>query len=136
MEKYRDIPAIDAIRAMAELRARKDALEEQSKAIGAEYDYLRLEYVPERMEQEGIQNMKVDGVGKVSLRGDLYVSVLADNRDAFHEWLRETGRGDLIRDTVNASTLKAAAKDWIRSGEELPESLIKVTPYTQAVITK
>lgn len=135
-EKYKDMATVDIVRAMAELRAQKDELEEKLKLINVEYDYIRLQRLPEKMEEEGIQGLKVDGVGRVSLRGDIYVSVLADNREVFHTWLRDTNRGDLIKDTVNASTLKASVKEWIKRGEEIPEELIKVTPFTMSVITK
>lgn len=135
-EKYKDMATVDIVRAMAELRAQKDELEEKLKLINVEYDYIRLQRLPEKMDEEGIQGLKVDGVGRVSLRGDIYVSVLADNREVFHTWLRDTNRGDLIKDTVNASTLKASVKEWIKRGEEIPEELIKVTPFTMSVITK
>ena len=136
IEKYKGVPAIDAARAMSGLRATKDELEERLKEVNIEYDFLRLTHLPEQLENEGIQNIKVEGVGKVTLRGDVYVSVLAENREEFHGWLRDTGRGDLIKDSVNASTLKAAAKQWLKAGEVIPETLVKITPYTQAVITK
>lgn len=135
-QKYEGVNAIDAARAMHNLRALKDGLEEQLKGINIEYDFIRLNYLPEQLENEGIQNIKVEGVGKVTLRGDVYVSVLVENREVFHEWLRDTGRGDLIKDSVNASTLKAAAKQWLKAGEVIPETLVKITPFTQAVITK
>ncbi len=135
-EKFKGVSTIDAIRRMAELKKQKDGLDAQVKDIVSEYDFLRLVLIPERFDAEGISNMKIDGVGRVNLRGDVYVSVLAENREQFYGWLRDTGRGSLIQDNVNPSTLKAAAKEWMRSGEEIPEELIKITPYTQSVITK
>ena len=135
-EKYKSMATVDIVRAMAELRTKKDELEEKLKLINVEYDYLRLQRIPEKLDEEGIQGMKVEGVGRISLRGDVYVSVLAENRGMFYDWLRDTNRGDLIKDTVNASTLKASVKEWIKKGESLPEEFLKVTPFTMAVITK
>lgn len=134
--KYKPLATLDIIRAMDEQRKLKEDLEDQLKAINKEYDFLRLNMVPARFEEEGIENLKVEGVGRVSLTGDMYVSILADHKEEAYEYFRDIGKGSLITETINSSTLKATVKAMIKAGEEVPESLIKVTPFTRASITK
>lgn len=135
-EKYKGMTTLDLVRAMARVQADKEDADEEAKQIGKEFDYLRLKMIPARFEEEGIENLKVEGVGRVSLTGDMYVSILADNREKAYEFFRDIGKGSLITESINSSTLKAAVKSMIKSGEEVPEELIKVTPFTRASITK
>lgn len=118
------------------LRERKDALAAEEKIINTRIEELTKKEIPEAMDEDGISNVKIDGVGRVALRGEVYTSILAENRDAAYQWLRDTGRESLITETVNASTLKAAAKEWLKNGEEIPAEFIKVTPITVAVLTR
>lgn len=135
-EKYKGLATLDIIRAMDALRTKTGELSELKKAAEAEYDYLRLQLVPNRFEEEGIESLKVEGIGRVSLTGDMYVSILAANREAAYGYFRDIGKGSLITETINSSTLKAAVKAMIGNGEEVPADLVKVTPFTRASITK
>lgn len=135
-QKYKGMATLDIVRAMDQIQKDKDAADEVAKQIGKEFDFLRLKMIPTRFEEEGIENLKVEGVGRVSLTGDMYVSILADNRDKAYEYFRDIGKGSLITESINSSTLKATVKAMIKSGEEIPEELIKVTPFTRASITK
>lgn len=134
--KYKGMTTLDIIRAMDQIQKDKDAADDTAKEFGKEFDYLRLKLVPARFEEEGIENLKVEGVGRVSLTGDMHVSILATNRDAAYDYFRDIGKGSLITESINSSTLKAAVKAMIKGGEEVPEALIKVTPFTRASITK
>lgn len=134
--KFKGMTTKEVINFMNELSGVKGEIEEQLKGVNAEYDYLRLNLIPSRFEEEGIENITIEGIGRVSLTGDMYVSVLAENRERTYEWLCDIGKESLITKTVNASTLKAAVKAMIRAGEEIPEDLIKVTPFTRASITR
>ena len=135
-EKYKRMSVIDMAKAMQKLERVIADREEEQKKRNIEYDILRLECIPTKMEDEGIDKITIAGVGRVSITGDLYVHVAADLRESFYTWLRDHGHGDLIKPAVNPSTLKAFAKDSIKKGTELPGDLIKVTPFSRASITK
>jgi len=122
--------------AMKALMARKDEAEAVLKAINKEFDFLRLSLIPKMFEDRGIANMTLAGVGRVSLTADIYASIPAEKKEDAYQWLSDTGHGDLIGSTVNASTLKAFLKGQLLKGEELPEGLFKVTPFTRASITR
>jgi hypothetical protein len=133
---YDALGLTDLVHAMSTLQNRKEALEAQLKLINKEYDFLRITKVPAKMEEDGVDRISVTGIGRVSLTADMHVSIKADQKDRFYEWLRDNGRGDLLQENVNPSTLKAAVKGMFKSGEEVPEQMLNVSPFTRAAITR
>lgn len=125
----------DLVREFAAIRRAKEQLEEEFKKITWAHDWLRLILIVQRMEDEGITTITVDGIGRVSLMGDLYARIPADKRMLAYEWLRDNGHGDVITETVPASTLKAMAKEMLKKGETLPEDYFKITPFSRAQLT-
>jgi len=134
--QYDEMPLNDLIVAMHAIQKQKEAIEAQLKVINAEFDFLRITKIPTKMEDEGVDRISITGVGRVSLTADMHVSIKSEQKEAFYDWLRDNGRADLISETVNASTLKAAVKGMYKAGEEIPEDLLNVSPYTRASITK
>jgi len=121
---------------MRQLKDRIDELSKEKTSMQKEFDLIRKSLLPERMEDEGIQNLTLKGIGRVSLRPELYVSIPADSKPLAYEWLKEHGYASLVTPYVQPSTLKAWAKEQIEHGVELPEDLFVVSPYTMATITK
>lgn len=134
--KYDGMKPEELIRAMAQLKAEKEDLEEAGKLINAEFDFLRLIKIPAVFDDAGISIMKVDGVGRCNLTADIYAGIVADKKEDAFIWLSDSGRGDLIVPTVNASTLKAAIKASLKKGENWPEEFFRVQPFSRASITK
>jgi hypothetical protein len=97
------------------------------------YDKLSLQVVPERMQEEGVTNMKIENVGRVELRADMWVTTR--NTDALQQWLIERDMGDIIKPTVNGSTLKAFLREQMKKGQDIPdEEIVSIVPYIRAVI--
>lgn len=117
------------------LKDLKEAQEADLKDTNMAIEAITKVLLPQKMDEQGIQNVKIDGVGRIGLRGEVYASILAENRELAYDWLRNTGRASLITNTVNPSTLKAAAREWLKNGEEIPE-FIKITPATVATLTR
>lgn len=115
-------------------RAAKERLERDLAKINAFYDVLRFERVPEQMESDGVENVRYEGIGLVTLTSDLRIQV----RDAkgLHLWLRARKLGSLIKEGVNPSTLKASIKGMLKAGKPTPTDFVKVDPITRAAITK
>lgn len=134
--KYDSQTLVELVHAMSTLQNRKEAVEDQLKIINKEFDFLRITKIPSKMEEDGVDRINVTGVGRVSLTADMHVSVKAEQKERFFEWLRDNGRGDLLQENVNPSTLKAAVKGMYRNGEEIPEDLLNVSPFTRASITR
>ena len=133
---YDGMALVQLIEAMSTLQNRKEAAEAQLKLIDKEYDFLRITKIPAKMEDEGVDRIAVSGIGRVSLTADMHVSIKAEMKEQFFEWLGDNGRGDLITENVNPSTLKAAVKAMYKSGEEIPEDMLNVSPFTRASITR
>lgn len=127
---------VELVTELATLKQERDALVEEAKIKYARIEEISKFDLPQLMEEDGVSNITVEGVGRVNLRGDLYASVNSDHKDEAFEWLRNTGKESLITEVVNASTLKAAAKQWIINGEPIPPECFVITPYTAAVLTR
>ena len=134
--KYDGVSLVDLVHAMSTLQNRKEALEDQLKIVNKEFDFLRITKIPAKMEEDGVDRINVTGIGRVSLTADMHVSVKADHKSEFFTWLRDNGRGDLLQENINPSTLKAAVKKMFREGEEVPDQLLNVSPFTRASITR
>lgn len=124
------------VQEMANVRATLDRLDATRAENQKLYDELRLIKIPQAMEEEGVDRITYDGIGTVSLRTDVRASIPAASRDKAWEWLLDEGWSDLITSTVNASTLKAWAKERLAEGDHIPDGLFKILPYEYAVITK
>jgi hypothetical protein len=134
--KYDNVSLVDLVHAMSTMQNRKEALEDQLKIVNKEFDFLRITKIPAKMEEDGVDRINVTGIGRVSLTADMHVSVKADQKSEFFTWLRDNGRGDLLQENINPSTLKAAVKKMFREGEEVPDQLLNVSPFTRASITR
>lgn len=133
--KYDAMSAVDLIKSMAEVKARKEAAEETAKEIGKEYDFLRMIKIPAKFDEEDINLLKVEGVGRCNLTGDLQAAIPADKKEQAYDWLRDNGREDIIQETVNSSTLKAMIKGMMQKGEDIPDCF-RVHVFSRASITK
>jgi len=111
-----------------------DELKQRKSDLQKDFDKLRMTELPEAMADEGIESVRIAGIGRVSLRSDVYVSIPADVKYDAWDWLRDHGHENLISETVNPSTLRAFCKEQLQNGELLPDDLFRITPYTQAVI--
>lgn len=123
----------------AELKRLKEELDKYDalkKEYQAAYDFLSISVLPERMEEEMIETLRVAGVGRLQARSDIRCAVPAQNREAVKEWLIDNGHGSMITETINASTLKAFVREMMKEGKEWPEDLLNVTPYTRATVVK
>jgi hypothetical protein len=125
--------------------AQKEAIKQladEKKALQAEHDFLRLTVIVEKMDEDEMSSINIKGVGRLGVTADAYVTVLAEHRDEFYDWLRENGHGGLIKPYAQPSTVKAFAKDLFmrdaqgEDGCELPEELISVEPFMRASVTK
>lgn len=98
-----------------------DELEEAVKT--AKEDVTRLELdLFNRMVEAGMDKMTVDGV---SFRPEIKVHASLDKgcgEDLIYAVLRERGHGGMIKETVNATTFAAWAREQIEAngGEDLP----------------
>lgn len=103
--------------------------------LGKYHDSIRKHKLPDLMIEQDIKGMVVDGVGRVSLVDDMYASIKSNKQSEAHQWLDDHGHGDLIRESVHPSSLKALMKSKMKEGDDIPDDIFNVTPYTYCKIT-
>ena len=108
---------------LRDLKDKKEALEDELKGVNAQIRALAEHKIPEYMSENEIEKFSVTGAGTVYVTQKVYANVKADNREAFFQWLREHGSGDLIKETVHPSTLNAFAKEQLTEGKDIPDVL-------------
>lgn len=103
------------------LKEQSQTLEAQKKAVDKRLKQILEEELPEIMSDEEIQNFKVEGVGTVFLKTDVYSYVRADDKGTFYEWLIANGHEGLIVPYVHPATQKAFVKEQLNEGLPLPD---------------
>ena len=115
-------------------RYQYDQLKKQSGQLWRELETLQRKWMPDKMEELGIESVRLDGIGTISLRYDAHCTTPAKNKHLLMEWLEAHGHADLINETVNGSTLKAFMKEQMLEGNPIPDDIVKFEPYTLAVV--
>lgn len=137
IDVVKELPLAEIITITAVLKYVTEWQDRQKKDSQKVLDTLRLAIIPDRMDDDGINSIDVIGVGKVSLTSGLNASIPAAKRESAYAWLEDNGYGDLIQETVNASTLKAWVTKLIKDKGKLPEDLaefVVVRAFTRASI--
>ena len=135
-EMYQDFSLSDLAQAQRDIKQALEKAKKEVTEIQSHFDALRLHVLPEKMEDMGISSVKVNGVGRLTVTGDLYAGIVPGKQVNAYKWLEDNGHGDLVKDFVHSSTLKAFLKEQIKGGVEFPDELFKVTPFERASITK
>lgn len=121
---------------MRELQNRALTLKAEAADVRIPLDELRLKKIPELMESLEVKTTTFTGLGRVQLAADLYASTRKGQKEAAMQWLRDCGYDDMIKETYNASSLKALFRRQIVEGVEIPDTIFSVTPFTRASIVK
>ncbi len=103
--------------------------------LKARLNYAREVSLPERLEHDKIKTFSTDD-WRISRSTRVLASIPGEKRDEAYNWLRENDHGSLIKETVNASSLSALAKEIMEGGHELPEDLFNVHPKVSVSFTK
>jgi hypothetical protein len=99
-------------------------------------EVLTTKTIPELMNDLGMDKARLRGIGELKIVPELYCSIPAAVREEAKQWLSEHGYGDLITETVNASTLRAWAKEQLLNGVEIPDELFRLFPVTKVKLTR
>ena len=121
---------------MESLQRQKDTLEDQLTSINKELDLIRTKQIPELMETMELRNVTIEGLGRVQLTADLYLSTREGQKAAAMAWLNDCGYSNMITETYNASSLKALIRRMMVQGTEIPDDIFNVHPFVRASITK
>ena len=108
---------------LLKLKNEKSELEEDIKRVKQQIEIQQNKLI-ELMTEEEIQNFKDKNGVTFSLKTTIIPNVLAENKVALVEALKENGYEGLVKEEVNAQTFKSFVKEqgW-ETTEELPEYL-------------
>lgn len=130
-----DVAVNTLVDEMIALKVELEGLEDLKKQRQERYDELRKRLVPDKLASLGLKGLKLSDGGSISLRSDVYPNLDKARELEFFDWLRATGNGALIKETVNHQTLKAFVKERIEGGEAVPDT-VRVHTEMTAVYTR
>ena len=109
-------------------------LKEKTTELQNHVDSLSYETLPTMFEAAGVKTINVVDVGRVTINRKWTATML--DKEKGMEWLRESGNGALIIETVANPTLIAFARDQASVGKPLPDSIFKVGTAPYVSVTK
>lgn len=113
----------------------EEQIKEATKALTAQKELFKYKLLPEAFEREQISTLTTAERDRVTISTTVRASIPAPQRQAAYAALRESGNGDLIQETVNASTLSAWVKAEMEELRPIPE-MIKVDTVDAASLTR
>ena len=118
--------APEMVRFYGDMRAELEELGGMMKELNKldqDFSYTR---IPLCFDAHGLQNVKVQGYGLVGLNRRWSCSIIDKLKG--YQYLRTTGQGGMITETVNAMTLGAWAKSEVEDkGKEPPDDIFKTS---------
>ena len=80
-------------------------LEDKLKAKKAEADAISSRVIPELLQEQGLQEIKLSDGSKVSVKKEFRATLPKDDlrRESAYQWLRDQGLGDIIKNNVTVS---------------------------------
>lgn len=89
-----------------------ETLNAKRKKLFAALEFVSRNVIPEIFMDKGVKSMNLDDIGLFVVGANYSVKVLDDDKSK--EWLKANGGEDLIKQTVNSSSLKA----WMKAFKE------------------
>lgn len=120
------------IERMVDLKASIDASEEHLRDLKADYNAVRMRYLPQALNDAGLKNARTL-FGTVSIRTKTHATIPKDRRDEGREWLLAHNLGDVL--TVETKALQDLVSDLTEAGRPIPD-FIRVFTEETAVLTK
>ena len=111
----------DLTKELRELTDHVEEIEEQIKTAKQRIQILKTAAIPEAMEDADVSKLTVKGVGTISVKTEVYATILKEDRPRWYQWLRENGNADLIVPWVFPGTQKAFIKERIATGQSYPD---------------
>lgn len=132
------------VKELRALKDKKDALEEELKAINKRAKQIQERELPKLMSDAELESFKVTGAGTCYVKQELFVSMLkgegvGDEEDAleppFYDWARQHAP-DLIKPYIHPARLKSWAKECLENGVALPDNMLKATFVPTATLLR
>lgn len=110
-------------------------LEEAVKKLSGRVSYIKEVSIPARMDADMVKTFNTDK-NRITRTIRMFASIMPDMQERAFKWLRDNNLGSIIKETVNSSSLSAAAKEQMENGVELPEDIFRTHMKDGVSITK
>jgi len=135
--KYEGLAFKDLAKSVKALEKRYSTARAKETALKEELDFLTINVIPEKMAEEGMTSIKIDGVGRIQLSSQAWCTVPEGQRSELYKWLRQHKMSEMIGQTVNSSSLKSLMMERFKEGQKLPpEDVVNFRPYMRASVVK
>lgn len=130
------------VRQQLALENRVAELEEELKRTKRDLDTVSGEVLPAALQEFGLTELTMSDGSKVSVQSVISASISKERQSDAHDWLRENGHGDLIKNTVSLTFGRGEdekARDLVRelAAEGFdPEQKESVHPSTLKAFVK
>lgn len=125
----------DACRLYYHIRKEYDNVNEVRKKIGGQLEHMSYNVIPNLMEVREVRNITLDDVStRFSLSTRTSATML--NKQEVMDWLREIGAGDMITETVNASSLGSFVDEYVTEKQIDPPDCVQVKRHSLTSMTK
>jgi hypothetical protein len=117
------------------LRDAVDAIDEKLKTLHKLKQHMQYTVVPAAFERARLRTLTTSDGYRVTITPALSTKIV--DRDLAFEWLRQNGLSEIITETVNASTLRAALRALMEDdGKEPPSNAIELNVGSNTSVTK
>lgn len=135
-ENLEDTPIKELIEQQYQLEQTLDKMKDAKSLLENQLTRIKKNILPDKMDQEGIKSMRIDGIGNIRVQGDLYASIRPAEKEKAFTWLQDNGHSGLVNSTINANSLRSLAKQYQEKGDSLPKELFSIIPFSKTIITK
>tara|TARA_R100000750_G_scaffold58611_1_gene46447 strand:- start:1000 stop:1581 length:582 start_codon:yes stop_codon:yes gene_type:complete len=77
--------------------------EERLRKLKEQYRQLSEEDLPQKMAELGMQDLRLEDGSRITIDMFYATRINQNNRNAAHDWLREQGHGDIIKNVVSVT---------------------------------
>lgn len=112
-----------------------EQFDEIRKKLNVAKERMSYQILPRAFEDEGQTTVTLSSGHRVTISSKLRASI-GEDKLAAYDWLRENEFGEVITETVNASTLSALAKELAERGSGLPDELFSTSVAQTTSVTK
>lgn len=125
----------DACRLYYHIRKEYDLVNDARKKIGGQLEHMSYNVIPNLMEVREVRNITLDDVStRFALSHRTSATML--NKQEVMDWLRGIGAGDMITETVNASSLGSFVDEYVTEKQIDPPDCIQVKRHSLTSMTK
>lgn len=124
----------DAAENYVVLKNLDERLEEVAKRLGKIVEHIKTKTMPTLFERDKLTSCNTKLGYRVAV--SMLTRATMVDKEGGKKWLRDNGLGDIVTETVNASTLAATARTLLEDGKELDPILFSVVLMPTTNVTK